>query len=51
MDDEHSKAAWEALAKAQSLAGREGGSTNAERALIHALRARYADGELDVTQL
>ena len=40
MDEEHSKAAWEALQKAQGLAST---ATPEERALIEALGARYAD--------
>jgi tetratricopeptide (TPR) repeat protein len=40
MDEEHSKAAWEALSKAKGLAS---GASAEERALIEALGARYAD--------
>ncbi|MBI5363642.1 MAG: hypothetical protein HZA53_10725 [Planctomycetes bacterium] len=39
LDDEHAKVAWDALAKAKELAT---GANAAERALIHALEARYA---------
>src|SRR5262245_59210642 len=50
MDEEHSKAAWEALGRARSLAA---GASPMERSLIEALGARYADpapanrGDLD----
>jgi tetratricopeptide (TPR) repeat protein len=40
MDEEHSKAAWEALQKARSLAG---DASSQLKALIDALAARYAD--------
>jgi tetratricopeptide (TPR) repeat protein len=40
MDDAHSKAAWDALQKAKSVAAK---GTSVEQALIGALEARYAD--------
>ena len=40
MDPDHSKAAWDALQKAKSLASK---ASPQERALIEALEARYAD--------
>ncbi|MEX2218264.1 MAG: tetratricopeptide repeat protein [Phycisphaerales bacterium] len=49
MDEAHSKAAWDALQKATRLSAN---GTLAERALIDALRARYADpaaGKLPLT--
>jgi tetratricopeptide (TPR) repeat protein len=50
MDEDHSKAAWEALGRARALAA---GATPTERSLIEAVGARYADpapanrGDLD----
>jgi tetratricopeptide (TPR) repeat protein len=49
MDEEHSKAAWEALQKAEGLKDK---ASAEERALIEALGARYADpakGKLPLT--
>lgn len=39
LDDGHAKIAWDALSKAKELSN---GASDAERALIHALEARYA---------